>query len=95
MNRLLLTAAMLSLTAVTSFGSLPGGTSSFGRSPGLDRGQSVLTGRGQVVTTGREGGFQTTTLPGGGGQGILMNNANGTSTLIGSNGAVTTLLTPR
>ena len=94
MNRLLLTAAMLSLTAVTSFGSLPGGTS-FGRSPAFDRGESVLTGRGQVVTTGRDGQFQTTTMPGGGGQGILMNNANGTSTLIGPNGAVTTLATPR
>jgi hypothetical protein len=90
MNKLVLMAAMLSLTT----GGLTTGTS-FGRSPSFDRGQAVMTGRGSVVTTGHVGQFQTTTMPGGGGQGILMNNANGTSTLIGSNGTVTTLATPR
>jgi hypothetical protein len=75
-------------------GGMTSGTS-FGGRTSFDRGQSVLTGRGQVVTTGHVGQLQTTTLPGGGGQGILMNNANGTSTLIGANGAVTTLSTPR
>jgi hypothetical protein len=91
MNKLVvLTAAMLSLTT----GGLTAGTS-FGRSPALDHGQSVFTGRGTVVTTGHVGQFQTTTMPGGGGQGLLMNNANGTSTLIGSNGAVSTFATPR
>ncbi len=90
MNRLVLMAAILSLTT----GGLTTGTS-FGHSTTLDHGQSVLTGRGQIVTTGRVGQLETTTLPSGGGQGILMNNANGTSTLIGSNGAITTLPTPR
>jgi hypothetical protein len=60
-----------------------------------DAGQPVLTGGGRtVVTTGRIGGMQTTTLPGGAGQGILMNNGNGTSTLIGP-GTFSTMPTPR
>jgi len=39
--------------------------------------------------------MQTTTLPGGAGQGLLTNNGNGTSTLTGPGGIVTTIPTPR
>jgi hypothetical protein len=46
-----------------------------------------------VVTTGGIGSMQTTTLPGGAGQGFLMNNGNGTSPLIGS-GIFSTMPTP-
>ncbi len=55
----------------------------------------VPTSRGAVVTTGRIGQMQTTTLPSGGGEGILTNNGNGTSTLVGSNGGITIVPTPR
>ena len=56
-------------------------------------GRSVLTPRGFVVTTGRVGDMMTTTLPGGG-QGLMTNNGNGTSTLI-SPGSMTTVPTPQ
>jgi len=60
---------------------------------GSDAGHAVLTGRSQVVTTGRVGNTYTTTLPGGG-VGLLMNNGNGTSTLVGG-GTTMTVPTPR
>ncbi len=100
---LLATAAVLSLSAGTSFGqslnspagsSLNGGI--IGGAPTAPAaGQTVLTPRGPAFTTGHFGGVQTTTLPGGAGQGLLMNNGNGTSTLTGPGGAVTTVPTPR
>jgi hypothetical protein len=58
-------------------------------------GQAILTSRGPVITTGRAGTVQTTTLPGGGGQGLLFNNGNGTSTLTGPSGFVSVVATPR
>ena len=57
-------------------------------------GQTFFTSRGAAVTTGRVGNMQTTILPGGG-VGLLMNNGNGTSTLTGPGGIVTTGPTPR
>lgn len=60
-----------------------------------DSGQTVLTPRGPIVTTGRLGQMQTTTMPGVGGQGLLMDNGNGTGTLIGSNGTITSVQIPR
>ena len=87
----LIAAAILSLSAESAF--------ALGVNPGTsttpNAGRIVLTLRGSVVTTGRVGRMQTTTLPGGGGQGILMDNGNGTSTLIGPNGTTTTMATPR
>lgn len=102
-NLLLATAAVLSLSAGTSFGQ---SLNSSAGSPWIDgfnggaptapgAGQTVLTPRGPAFTTGHVGGMQTTTLPGGAGQGLLMNNGNGTSTLTGPGGAVTTVPTPR
>jgi hypothetical protein len=61
----------------------------------LGRGQVVATPRGNVITTGRVGNVQTTTLPNGGGQGMLINNGNGTSLLLAPDGAVTAVPTPR
>ena len=56
----------------------------------------MQTPGGPAVTTGPVGGTgaQTTILPGGD-QGILIPNGNGTSTLIGPNGSVTTVPTPK
>ena len=41
-------------------------------------GQSVFTSRGPAFVTGHLGSMETTTLPGNGGEGLLMNNGNGT-----------------
>jgi hypothetical protein len=57
-------------------------------------GQTVFTSHGPVVTTGGTDGYRTTTLPGGGGQGLLLNNGNGTSTLTGPRGVTTTVPSP-
>lgn len=60
-------------------------------------GQTVPTPGGPATVTGGNGGFRTTTPPGGvgGGQGVLIPNGNGTSTLIGPDGSVTTVPTPK
>jgi hypothetical protein len=58
-------------------------------------GQSVLTSRGPAFITGHLGSFATTTLPGSDGQGFLMNNGNGTSTLIVPGGAPQVVAAPR
>ena len=64
-------------------------------SPNRGAGQTVFTSHGPVITTGGAGSYQTTTPARGAGQGQLMNNGNGTSTLTGPGGAVTTVPTPR
>jgi hypothetical protein len=58
-------------------------------------GQSVLTSRGPAFVTGQFGNMETTTIPGSGGEGFLMNNGNGTSTLITPGGLPQTVGTPR
>jgi hypothetical protein len=58
-------------------------------------GQSVVTSRGPAFVTGHLGSMETTTIPGSGGQGFLMNNGNGTSTLIVPGGIPQTVATPR
>jgi hypothetical protein len=67
----------------------------FPTSQGPTTGQSVLTSRGPAFVTGHVGSLETTTLPGSGGQGFLMNNGNGTSTLIVPGGMPQTVGTPR
>ena len=62
---------------------------------GPTAGQSVFTSRGPAFVTGNLGSLATTTLPGSGGQGFLMNNGNGTSTLIVPGGIPQTVATPR
>jgi hypothetical protein len=92
---LLTTAAVLSLSAGSAFALSPNGAFIGGAPNVPDAGQAVITGQGPVFTTGRLGANQTTTLPGGAGEGLLMNNGNGTSTLTGLGGSVTTVPTPR
>jgi hypothetical protein len=58
-------------------------------------GQSFVTSRGPAFVTGHLGSLEATTLPGSGGQGLLMNNGNGTSTLIVPGGVPQVVATPR
>jgi hypothetical protein len=58
-------------------------------------GQVTFAPHGPIVVTGHAGNFATTTLPAGvPGQGLLISNGNGTSTLIAPGGA-TVVPTPR
>jgi hypothetical protein len=68
---------------------------SFGGPQVPSAGQFFRTRRGTGVVTGRVGSMATTTVPGSGGQGLLMNNGNGTSTLIVPGGAPQVVVTPR
>lgn len=65
--------------------------------PSPRRGTTVQTPNGNSTVTGGTNNYRTTTPPGGvgGGQGILIPNGNGTSTLIGPDGSVTTVPTPK
>ena len=82
MNEIILAAAAaVVLCAGTAFAQAPQ-TSSGTR--------MLLTPRGPAITTGQSSGFQSAFLPDGG-TGIIMNNGNGTSTITGSNGLVTTV----
>lgn len=67
---------------------------SFG-SAGHGVGQTIATSRGPAFITGNVGSMQTTTLPGGAGQGLLSNNGNGTSTLSVPGGLPQVVATPR
>jgi hypothetical protein len=58
-------------------------------------GQTFDMSTGPAFTTGNVGSLQTTTLPGSAGQGLLMNNGNGTSTLIVPGGVPQTVASPR
>jgi len=58
-------------------------------------GQFFMTPHGTGVVTGQAGSMATTTVPGGGGQGLLINNGNGTSTLMVPGNAPQTVVTPR
>ena len=83
------------LAAVTAFtlstGSGLGFQSGSGLAASHDFGQSL---RGGVVTTGRVGQMQTTTLPGGG-QGVLVNNGNGIGTVMSPTGGVSSVQIPQ
>ena len=58
-------------------------------------GQFLETPRGPGFVTGGTGGFATMTMPDSGGQSFVMNNGNGTSTVIGPGGATEVLPSPR
>ncbi len=64
-------------------------------SPGLGAGMTFETSRGPAITTGSLGSIQTTTIPGDAGQGYLMNNGNGTSTLLTPGALPQVVATPR
>jgi hypothetical protein len=75
--------------------SAPATRVAFHDSQGSTAGQSAFTMRGPAFVTGHLGSMETTTLPGSSGQGLLMNNGNGTSTLIVPGGIPQTVATPR
>lgn len=57
--------------------------------------QPAFTPRGPAFVTGNLGSMETTTLPGSAAPGYLMNNNNGTSTLIAPGGLPQVVPTPR
>ena len=63
------------------------------QAPALD--QPVMTPRGPAFITGHLGALETTTIPGSVGQGLLINNGNGTSTLVAPGSTPQTAATPR
>jgi hypothetical protein len=67
----------------------------FSDSSGHIGGRTVGLSRGPALITGSLGSMQTTTLPGSAGQGLLMNNGNGTSTLLTPGGVPQVVATPR
>jgi len=64
-------------------------------SPGLPAAGSFATSGGPAFITGTFGAMQTTTLPGSAGQGLLMSNGNGTSTLLAPGVPPQVVATPR
>jgi hypothetical protein len=56
---------------------------------------ALLTSRGPAMVTGHIGSMETTMLPGSGGQGMLMNNGNGSSMLLAPGHAPEMVITPR
>jgi hypothetical protein len=68
----------------------------FGGSGGSPSAGHFFAGpRGSGIVTGSIGSMATTTLPGSGGQGLLMNNGNGTGTLVVPGGVPQIVTTPR
>jgi hypothetical protein len=67
--------AMMTGVAAAQTPSVVGTTGS--QSPGV--GAPIMSSRGSEVVTGVIGSTATTTIPGSGGQGLLMSNGNGTS----------------
>jgi hypothetical protein len=64
-------------------------------SSSLSSGQSIVTSKGPAFVTGNVGPMDTIALPRSGGQGFLLNNGNGSSTLIAPGAVPQTLITPR
>ena len=95
---LIATAMLLSSLPASSFakGMGGGGFSSPGAalaSPSASP-PALFTNRGGTVT-GHIGQLTTTTMPGTAGQGMLIPNGDGTSTLIGPGGGISTVQTAR
>lgn len=81
MNEMILAVAAVVLCAGTAFAQAPQTASGT---------RMLFTPRGPAITTGQSTGVQSAFLPDGG-TGIVINNGNGTSTITGSNGLVTTV----
>jgi hypothetical protein len=58
-------------------------------------GSPVVTSHGPGVVTGTMGSTTTTTIPGSGGQGLIMNNGNGTSMVTTPGHPPETIATPK
>ena len=79
------TVVMAMIAAALSAGT------AFAQAPHSSLGTHTLfTPRGTAVITGQSSGVQSAIMPGGG-TGVVMNNGNGTSTITGANGLVTTV----
>ncbi|HEX3573172.1 MAG TPA: hypothetical protein VHU42_01115 [Rhodopila sp.] len=85
----------LPLLSMTAYGAFPGRFSAMPGPQVPTVGQTVMTPRGPAFVTGSAGAMATTTVPGTGRQGFLINNNNGTSTLIQPGGAPEVVATPR
>jgi hypothetical protein len=89
-------AIVSALTAAVGLSSALAAEPSFlGGSSPPNIGAPVETSRGSAVVTGTLGSMGITTMPGSGGQGLLMNNGNGTSTLIVPGGTPQVVATPK
>ena len=75
-------AIALALAAATGLSPALAAPSFSSGVPSPTVGTPVMTSRGSGVVTGTIGSMGITSLPGRGGQGFLMNNGNGTSTLL-------------
>jgi hypothetical protein len=89
---------LLGAAGVRASAAMPGTASAipvalFGSSPSV--GQPVFTSRGPAFVTGHVGSMDTVMLPGTGGQGFLMNNGNGSSTIFATGSIPQTVMTPR
>jgi hypothetical protein len=91
----ILSAVALALPLVAGAAGEASAVGSLLGSSGPTLGSAVLTSRGPAFVTGSIGSMQTTTLPGGAGQGLLINNGNGTSTLLAPGGVPQVVTTPR
>jgi hypothetical protein len=93
---IMLPVAIIPVAAQSApFSSAPAAPGSFVGSQVPSTGQFFTTPRGTGVVTGHVGSMATTTVPGSGAPGLLMNNGNGTSTLIVPGGAPEVVSTPR
>jgi len=89
-------AIVLALTTAVGLSSALAAEPSFlGGSSPPNVGAPVMTSRGFGIVTGTIGSEGITTVPGNGGQGFLMNNGNGTSTLIVPGGTPQVVATPK
>jgi hypothetical protein len=86
--------AVLAVPAAHAWSASPTPVAFFG-SPSSSAGHSVFTSRGPAFVTGHAGSMDTITLPGAGGQGFLMNNGNGSSTVFAPGAVPQTVITPR
>jgi hypothetical protein len=86
--------AVLTVPLIAGAANAAWAAGSFLGSPGPAPG-GIQTSRGPAFITGSVGSMQTTTLPGSAAQGLLMNNGNGTSTLIVPGGLPQVVATPR
>ena len=89
------TVAVLTVSLVAGAGGEARAAGSFLSSPEPARGSAIQTSRGPAFITGSIGSMQTTTLPGSAAQGLLMNNGNGTSTMIVPGSVPQVVATPR
>jgi hypothetical protein len=80
----------LVLVTASVIGSLLGSAA-----PAVAAPHSFETFRGPAYITGQFGSMQTTTIPGSPSQGLLMNNGDGTSTLLSPGALPEVVATPR